>query len=291
MHTIIKEKLNWSSRMKLILTFLITLYLTSCSTTIGTTKDEAQAELYFNKGTTFLMGKQYTDALINFLKAVDLNPKEARFHNNLGLTYFFKKDSTKARSHFRKAVELDEDNYDALNNLATLYYTEKKYDQAERIYNKLSTKLTYRQQFKTFYNLGLIELVKKNDEKASIMFKKSIEENENFCAAHYQEGLIYKKYGDYPKAKNSFLNSIKGTCYNNAASHYELGITYLTLKDYPRSREKFEFVLNKHPSTRYGALSQIKLSELEKKADYQEVMEASSIGIKQLNRFNFSKDF
>jgi Tfp pilus assembly protein PilF len=271
---------------------LITLFiLTSCSTTIGKTKNEERAELYFTKATNHLMLKQYTDALISYLEAIKLDPKSTHIHNNLGLTYFFKKQNAKARTHFRKAIDLDPDNFDALNNLASLYFTENKYSKAKKIYTTVSEKLTYRKQYKTFYNLGLIELKAKNQMKAAQMFEKSIEENKNYCPAHYQLGMVSKSFGAYPKAKLSFLNSIRGTCYNNAASHYELGNSYLFLKDYARAQDKFEFVLKNHPSTRYGALSQIKLSEIKQKVDYTEVMEASNIGIKKLNRFNFSKDF
>lgn len=77
----------------------------------------------------------YEEALTNYRKAIELNPKLAQVYNNRGLVYYSMKDFSKAESNFDKAIELDPKLCMAYNNKAIIYYERRLYEQAIKYLN------------------------------------------------------------------------------------------------------------------------------------------------------------
>jgi tetratricopeptide (TPR) repeat protein len=95
---------------------------------------------------------KYEEALKNYGKALQLDPKQAQIYNNRGLVYYYKKDFPKAESNFDKAIELDPKLCMAYNNKAIIYYERRLYEQAIKYFNtviELDPKLE-----QPFYNRG-----------------------------------------------------------------------------------------------------------------------------------------
>jgi tetratricopeptide (TPR) repeat protein len=77
----------------------------------------------------------YQEALKNYGKALELDPKNSLIYNNRGLIYYFMKDFPKAESNFDKAIELNPKLYMAFNNKAIIYYERRLYEQAIRYFD------------------------------------------------------------------------------------------------------------------------------------------------------------
>jgi type IV pilus assembly protein PilF len=250
------------------------LMLTSCATQVGQSKEERKAEIYYQQGTSNLVKRNFTRALKDLLEAAKLNPKDSGIQNNLGMAFYFKKNVSKAKQHIIRSLELDPANTDARSNLASIYMEQGDYQNATLQYSKILKDLTYEKQFKTYYNLGIMSLKTRNNKRAVSYFTKSIEENKNYCPSHFQLGMIKYKAGYYKQSLVDFKNATKGVCVNNPAPHYYLGLSYMEAGIPSQAREKFEYVIEKHGKTKYGTLSQIKISSLKSKST-NPVMEAS----------------
>jgi Tfp pilus assembly protein PilF len=221
-----------------------------------------KAELYYDYGTKYLVDKDYTKALTNLRKAHELDPTNSKIHNNLGMAYFFKKDMTSALSHLKKSVELDTKNSDARNNLASIYFYQKKYKQAYNEYEVILKDLEYTQQFRTSYNLALIDFKFGRNTIGLQRLKKAVKENPDYCAAHYQLGSYSHKINDYGQALTHFSNATKGVCMNNPAPYYQQAKMLLKLGKHDKALYSLTELINRFPKSKYTILAKRKLHSI-----------------------------
>jgi type IV pilus assembly protein PilF len=237
------------------------LLLSSCSTT--SSANRKKAELYFGAGTQNLVAQDYTEALKNFLEANRLDPKNADILNNLGMAYYFKGEKDLAVNTLKEALKINKNNSDARNNLASIYYQDKNYTDAEELYKKVLTDLTYDKLARTLFNLGTLELeVKKNPIAAEKYFKKSLDEDDNYCPSHYQLGLIQYNRRQLNSALKYFKNATLGTCFELPAPHYYQALTLTELKRYDEARAKLEEIDARFKQSIYAVKARSKAIEL-----------------------------
>lgn len=253
--------------MKNLIILMIFLFVSSCATqNVGELKDmgpkEKKAELYYDYGTTALSKGDYTKALVNLNKAIEIIDDDSRFHNNLGMAYFFKKDTNKAIHHLKESISLDSKNSDAKNNLASVYFYQGNIEEAEKIYEEVTKDLEYSKQFRVYYNLGLIYLNKGRINKAISLFKKSVQENKSYCPAHYQLGMIAYKNHSYHEASNNFQNASLGTCNDNATPYYYEALSLYNLGEYSEALLKLEEVQEKFPKSKEAVLAVRKIKSI-----------------------------
>ncbi|MFW5871780.1 MAG: tetratricopeptide repeat protein, partial [bacterium] len=214
----------------------------SCS---SSQKKLNKAEILYNMGTNYLIKKQYSQALKSFLDALEMAPDDPRIHNNLGMAYYFKKDKKRAKEHIIKSIEIKPQDSDARNNLASIYLEENKLTLAEEQYKKILKDLTYLSQFRTYYNLGLVELRRGNNNKAKNYFTKATEEDINYCPAHYQLGLLNYNKDNYKVALQNFKDGSMGRCYNLPESQYYYALTLMKLQKNEQALDKFEKIASR----------------------------------------------
>lgn len=238
--------------------------LISCSSNRVSEK-EKKADIFYQSGTQNLVSKKYTEALSDFLEAVKLDPKNPEIHNNLGMSYYFKGELNLATQHLRKAIELDPKNMDPVNNLANIHYAQGNYAEAKNGYENILKDLTYQNQFRTYYNLGLIELVQKNKTKARELFNKSLEDNENYCPAYFQLGTLDFDAQNYQAAYDHFKNAGIGECISNAAeANYYQALTSWKLGNSERAKLKFIDITKRFPKSPMATKAQLQLDRLTK---------------------------
>jgi len=83
--------------------FLILIIFIGCAATQETKED---AEVYYNRGNTYAKNGQYDNAISDFTKAIEINPKHADAYYSRGVVYYYKKDYEKALDDFYKAQKL-----------------------------------------------------------------------------------------------------------------------------------------------------------------------------------------
>lgn len=246
------------------------LSLPSCSSTPSMDKKEAaeKSQIYYNHGTEHLVAKNYPEALDLLLKANELDPKSSDIHNNLGMAYYFRGDDKKALEHLNFAIKYNEKNADARNNLASLYFNLGNYTLASQHYQQILKDLTYKHQYRVYYNLSLISIKNNNYEQAKKLLAKSIHENKDYCPAHLELGKIERKFYQFQKAHQHLLNSIRGACYNLPAPHYTLGQNFLDMNETFKAEQKFKEISERFPQSEYAKLALGSLRDLKNQRLY-----------------------
>lgn len=250
---------------------LLTIILIGCaSESKEVSVNRKKAEIYYNRGTEQLVQKEYTGALKHLLEAHRLRPEDTRILNNLGMAYYFKKRPKTAIKYINKAIELDPKNTRAKLNIATLYMESKNYDLARKNFNAVLEDLTFDQQYRTYYNLGVLATKENKTNQALNFFNQSITENASYCPAHFQIGLIQYEQARYEAALESFKNASKGTCYENPEPLYHQALTYLKLNQVAFAKDKLEDIIGRFSGTKYAKTAQRKLNAINVRLDQYE---------------------
>ena len=195
-----------------MLIFLSLLVASCASENPGKTPSEKKADLYYSHGTTLLISKDYTEALDYLLKAVSFRKDDSKIHNNLGMAYFFKGETSLALKHLKKSLQLDQENSDARNNLASVYFKIGDIQKSKDQYNYILKNLVYKHQYRTYYNLALINIKEGNRALAIKNLTLSIRENDSYCIAHYKLGLLRKEDYQFQMALKHFKSATMGQC-------------------------------------------------------------------------------
>lgn len=245
---------------------IFTALLVSCASqnTEEKTPAEKKAMIYYGEGTQQLINKEYTKALKNLMEANVLQPNDSKIMNNLGMAFFFKGNKQRAIEYINRSIELDNKNTDARINLATIHMNMGQLNQAEVQYKEILKDLVYEGQFKTYYNLGILNLKKGQKHQAINYFKQSINTFENYCPAHYELGKIALEAGSYEKALQYFKDAGMGVCYNNPEPIYMQGLALIKLGQYVKAQEKLETILGRFEKSQYAVLARKKLSLIRK---------------------------
>ncbi len=250
--------------MNRIISFFFLLTLVSCasSTVPKKTLNQKKAELYYNHGTNKLMAKDYTGALDYLIKAYRFNKTDIKILNNLGMAYYFKKKYSKAKTYFDRAIELNPEHSDSRNNLASIHFTLGEYKSALKQYLVVKNDLVYKKQFRTHYNIGLVYDKLKRSNKAITHLKKASELKEDYCAALYKLGMIYRKKYHYSEALEWLNKAQKGACHSEPAPLYQVGLTLMDLQKYLMAQSKFKELQERFASTRYSTLANLQLRKI-----------------------------
>ncbi len=87
------------SKSMMVISIIIIPLLFSCATT----KD---AKFYNNRGNAYYSKGQYDQAISDFNKALEINPRYALAYNNRGVAYYFKREYEKSWKDVEKAQSL-----------------------------------------------------------------------------------------------------------------------------------------------------------------------------------------
>lgn len=245
---------------KLLVLLLVLVSLVSCAS--KNKIKSKQASLYFGVGTQSLLHREYTEALKSLLKANELEPDNSEILTNLAMAYYFKGEEDLSTRHLERALQLNPENSDARTNLASIKFNQGKLNDAERLYKEVLRDLTYDKQARTQYNLGMIELRRKNPQTAEVFFKKAIKEDENYCPSYYQLGLIQFHKRQFNTALRNFKEASMGTCYESPAPHYYQALALTELGKFEEARLKFDEIETRFKKTIFAVKARTKAVEL-----------------------------
>jgi tetratricopeptide (TPR) repeat protein len=103
----------------------VLFFLFSCASTPPTQDESGDAKLYNNRGTAYGEKGQYDQAISDFNRAIEINPRYTMAYNNRGIVYRLKGRYDQAISDFNKAIGINPLDPEAYNNLAWLFATAK----------------------------------------------------------------------------------------------------------------------------------------------------------------------
>jgi len=242
--------------------FVLLFLLFSCSTQ-QSKKEEKQADLYYSYGSSFLIKQEYTQALTNLLKAYELRPNDSKINNNLGMAYYFKGKLNLAEKHLIKSIEINPKASDAKNNLASIYFRKKKFAQARKYYNEVLNDLTFEEQFRTLYNLALVDIEEEKYRDAIKTLNRSVEQKSDYCPSFLKLGEISYRFQKYQEALAFFNKSHLGSCYNSPIPQYHQAKTLIKLKRIELAKDKLRDLIKRFPGSSYSKFASKQLSILQ----------------------------
>jgi tetratricopeptide (TPR) repeat protein len=168
---------------------------------------EAHAEVNGFVGNYLLAQGRVDEAIIQFQKALEINPYSADAHNNLGYSLFQKGRVNEAIAHFQRALEIKPDYAETHNNLGYSLLRKGRVNEAIAHFQRaLEIKPD---DAETHNNLGYSLLRKGRVNEAIAHFQRALEIKPDYAEAHYNLGSSLLHIGRVDEAIVHYRKAIE----------------------------------------------------------------------------------
>ena len=214
--------------------------------------EEDDSRIYIVRAFLYEDLKNYDKAIVDYNKAIELDPKDSHPYYFLGQIYQNQKlDYDKAITDYEKAISLNSlEEADLTNTYYQLARSLGELKQFEKqLFNYLKILELDPISINTMNEIGVLYTRIYNDnEKALEYYNRAIELDSTYANAIYNRGFIYLNLGNTNKALNNFnraieLDSEKSKFYNTRGQVY-----YIGLQDYKKAIADFEKAIKIDPS-------------------------------------------
>jgi len=154
---------------------------------------------YSNRGVALKALGDYAGAIEDYTTAISLNPSYAQAYNNRGAAFCSKGEYNRAIEDYSRAVSLNPSYAQAYNNRGVAFCYKGEYDRAIQDYTRA---ISLNQRYtEVYYNRGLAHYYKKDYDRAIDDYGRVIAQNPAwFAQAYYNRALSYKAKGDMARA-------------------------------------------------------------------------------------------
>ncbi len=175
------------------------------------------SKAYASRGEAYSEMGEYDQAILNYNKALEINPRFAEAYYDRGNAYNRKGHLDQAILDYTKAIEFRPNYAEAYYNRGNAYAKKDQWDQAIIDYNKaIEINENY---VEAYVNRGSIYSMKQQFDQAISNFDRAIEINPKYAIAHFNKALVCETVGrpwDAVKAYKDFIE--------NAEPHQSLQI-------------------------------------------------------------------
>lgn len=187
---------------------IVLLILLFCACILYLTPLQAQTSTEFNnQGLAKLKTKNYTAALQDFNKAVELDAKNDKAFHNRGLVKYVLKDYPGAIADHTVAIQLNAAYSNAYNDRGLVYYRQDNYAAALKDYDKaIEIDPGYTVAYK---NRAVLHYAAKNYDLSDKDYARSIELKADDADAYLGRGSIKNMQKDYQGAINYYNKAIE----------------------------------------------------------------------------------
>jgi len=207
------------------------------------------AEEYYNRGLTYVCQYNLTQAISDFTKAIEMNPKySTKYYLQRGDAYVKQGNLTQAISDFTKAIERDPLPAEEYYKRGDAYLKQNNYTQAILDFNKAIEIHPYNNA-NPYYGRGLAYASQGNYTQAIADYTKAIEIKPKYAEVYSARGDAYYMVKEYDKAwvdvyqverfgltvNPEFLAKLKKTS----------GKDQLVVSDYPQEKPNIDARINK----------------------------------------------
>ncbi len=202
-------------------------------------------QAYINRGIILATEKKYDEALTDYNKAIQLEPKFSKAYNNRGGLMRTLNKYDDAISDFNKAIELQPDYVKAYNNRGLLMNITKRYDEAIKDYSKaIELKPNFAEAFN---NRGVVNRNLNRNEESLSDFNKAIELQPNYYKAYYDRAILMANQNKYDLAINDYNKAIQLQP-DYAFAYLKRGNLSMNQKKYDEAINDFNKTINLQPN-------------------------------------------
>lgn len=202
--------------------------LASCGFTEARIKKEKESEANYKLGVAYLNDNSpnMQKALIEFSKAIEINPKNKEAHYAMGHVYFQRQDYPKTIESFKTAISIDPNYSEAHNYLGKAYEGSGREEEAILSYQGALKNIQYATHQLPYWNMGLVYFKQKKYDQALEAFQQTrkIEPTNSDVLAKIAETYIQKR--DMEKALSFFKEAV-ALAPSDYMAHYRLASFYL----------------------------------------------------------------
>lgn len=168
---------------------------------------QGAAEAYFRLGWLYQNQGQDPQTLVNYNKAIELDPKNSLAYNNRGLLYDNQGDYQQALSDYNQAIELEPHNFAAITNRGVIYYRLGDYQQAIADSNQA---LELKPDNATaYYNRGLAYAAQDDYDQAIADYTKALTITPQDGDVYYNRAEAYANQGNYQQAIGDYTKLLE----------------------------------------------------------------------------------
>lgn len=164
-----------------------------------------RARLHNSKAVTYDMLGKHEEAIVEYEKAIKLDPTNDSFYNNKGFSYLLQMRTEEAVSAFRKALENNPNNKTAHANLGYAYGLKGMHELA-LIEFKLSS-----DEASAYNNLGYVYTKNGKLTEAIESYNNALKINPNISSCYYNKGRAYERLGETDNAIQAYQEFLKHT--------------------------------------------------------------------------------
>ncbi|MCP4612867.1 MAG: tetratricopeptide repeat protein [Planctomycetes bacterium] len=200
---------------------------------------------FVRAGNAFFRAGDQDNAIMEFQKALELNPKNSEAHLKLGFLFYNVKQMHKeGMGHYDKAYQLNPNDPRILHDLGMVLLHQRKLDEAikylsealQRMPNGLDMQYS---AVNMHYNLGRALLYKANSKEAMTHLSKTVSLAPNHAQAHYWLALALADQGKFEQTIRHYSKAIQ----LNPGVDTSATLNYLLGKHYGEARRFREAVV------------------------------------------------
>jgi len=243
-----------------ILAIIGLVFIISCAG--GQEKRKKQARITRELGEAYLQQGNYTESLIELLKAEKLYPMDHLLQNDLGLVYMAKKRLDKAEHHFKKAIDLRAEYAPAKNNLGTVYLARQDWDAAIEQFNTVAGDILYGTPHFPLTNIGIAYYNKHEYAHAERYFLDALDLEPSFLLALRGLSKTYIAMNRLAQAVTTLKKAVNNAPLS-ADLFLELGNTYHMSGDTRNALLAYQKVISLSPNTTIAETAQKEILKIE----------------------------
>jgi tetratricopeptide (TPR) repeat protein len=229
------------------------------------------AKQYYKTGEEFAKKMNFTDAIEQYTKAIELDPDYDKAYIQRAMTYTKLEDYEKAAADFDRAIVFNEKDAELYYYSALAYHLQGKNTTA---LDKLNTAVDMKNNFLEAYQIRsvvLIDLGRYREALEDCQKCLKIKEDET---GYYNLGQVYEKLEMYEEAEQAYRLSLEENR-KLPESHYALASLLFRMENYASAYSSVSEVLKLDPNHLEGAILQGKI--LAAQQNYPKAIEELSI--------------
>jgi Tfp pilus assembly protein PilF len=153
---------------------------------------------YDNRGVVWARQGRFDKAVADYSQAIALSPDWAQAYNNRGAALFQQGNFSQAITDYSKAIALNHEYADAYNNRGTVYSRQGNLSQALADYNKAIARNAHSAQ--EYNNRGNVYTKAGNYSQAMADYRRAIDSDPDFAQTYNNLAIVFYKAKEYAKA-------------------------------------------------------------------------------------------
>ncbi len=210
--------------------------------------DPNDAELYHKRAKYYFNTKDFTNALVDMTKVMNIDSSKAEYFLTLSDIYFVTNKTANSKTALEKAIQLDDKNTDAMLKLAELYLYVRKNDKSLEYINMVLKINQYNS--KAYFMKGMNYKELKDTAKAISSMQTAVEQDQQYYHAYMQLGLLCAAQKN-PLATQYYKNALRIQPQSTEA-WYDLGKYYQDIEDWGNAIATYTTLLKTDHTNKYA---------------------------------------